>query len=137
MRISDRSSDVCSSDLDGEREATGALYRLDPNLDWQRMDRGYVVTNGPAFSPNYRTLYHSDTAKGTIYAFDLSPDGKIANKRVFATIPEGDGYPDGMTCDRSEEHTSELQSLMRISYAVFCLKKKNKRQMDIQHITKK
>src|SRR3546814_7310694 len=98
------------------------------------MDRGYVVTNGPAFSPNYRTLYHSDTAKGTIYAFDLSPDGKIANKRVFATIPEGDGYPDGMTCDaeggiwvahRSEEHTSELQSLMRISYAVFCLKKKN------------
>src|SRR3546814_9503410 len=65
---------------DGEREATGALYRLDPNLDWQRMDRGYVVTNGPAFSPNYRTLYHSDTAKGTIYAFDLSPDGKIANK---------------------------------------------------------
>src|SRR3546814_6285373 len=91
MRISDWSSDVCSSDLqgriwagtmdDGEREATGALYRLDPNLDWQRMDRGYVVTNGPAFSPNYRTLYHSDTAKGTIYAFDLSPDGKIANKR--------------------------------------------------------
>src|SRR3546814_15046814 len=33
-------------------------------------------------------------------------------------------------CDRSEEHTSELQSLMRISYAVFCLKKKN----TIQHI---
>jgi sugar lactone lactonase YvrE len=84
---------------DGEREASGALYRLDPNLDWQRMDRGYVVTNGPAFSPDYRTLYHSDTAKGTIYAFDLSRDGKLANKRVFVTIPEGDGYPDGMTCD--------------------------------------
>src|SRR3546814_8954973 len=32
----------------------------------------------------------------------------------------------GVTADRSEEHTSELQSLMRISYAVFCLKKKNK-----------
>src|SRR3546814_17543110 len=107
MRISDWSSDVCSSDLqgriwagtmdDGEREATGALYRLDPNLDWQRMDRGYVVTNGPAFSPNYRTLYPSDTDKGTIYAFDLPPAGKSANKRVFATIPAGDGYPDRMT----------------------------------------
>src|SRR3546814_4759808 len=39
-----------------------------------------------------------------------------------------DGRPDGGLGggDRSEEHTSELQSLMRISYAVFCLKKKNK-----------
>src|SRR3546814_2877917 len=35
----------------------------------------------------------------------------------------------GLTADRSEEHTSELQSLMRISYAVFCLKKKNNIQM--------
>lgn len=84
---------------DNEREATGALYRLDPNLDWQRMDRGYVVSNGPAFSPDYRTLYFSDTTNGTIYAFDLSRDGKLSGKRVFATIPEGDGYPDGMTCD--------------------------------------
>src|SRR3546814_3962906 len=41
------------------------------------------------------------------------------------TLPGLDhfGSPDGL--DRSEEHTSELQSLMRISYAVFCLKKKN------------
>jgi xylono-1,5-lactonase len=84
---------------DAEREASGALYRLDPDLDWQRMDRGYVVTNGPAFSPDYRRLYHSDTVAGTIYVFDLSPDGKLSDKRVFATIPEGDGYPDGMTCD--------------------------------------
>src|SRR3546814_10045497 len=35
--------------------------------------------------------------------------------------------------DRSEEHTSELQSLMRISYAVFCLKKKNKNINNIEH----
>src|SRR3546814_6312563 len=35
---------------------------------------------------------------------------------------------EGATAKRSEEHTSELQSLMRISYAVFCLKKKNKQQ---------
>ena len=84
---------------DGEREATGALYRLDPDLDWQRMDKGYTVTNGPAFSPDYRTLYHTDTFEGTVYAFDLSERGRIANKRVFVTIPEGDGYPDGMACD--------------------------------------
>src|SRR3546814_1255460 len=39
-----------------------------------------------------------------------------------ATLPGGRRS----SCDRSEEHTSELQSLMRLSYAVFCLKKKNK-----------
>src|SRR3546814_4712976 len=40
----------------------------------------------------------------------------------------------GLPCSRSEEHTSELQSLMRISYAVFCLKKKNKQIDHISHI---
>src|SRR3546814_7862984 len=41
---------------------------------------------------------------------------------------------EGSESERSEEHTSELQSLMRISYAVFCLKKKNKRQHNLsQH----
>jgi len=84
---------------DEEREASGALYRLDPDQEWHRMDKGYVVTNGPAFSPDGTTLYHTDTFEGTIYAFDLSADGKLANKRIFVTIPEGDGYPDGMTCD--------------------------------------
>src|SRR3546814_4674246 len=57
---------------------------------------------------------------------------------------EGGGVPDPGTSDmsnsstgwetsRSEEHTSELQSLMRISYAVFCLQKKNKRHIRYQH----
>ncbi|WP_193368283.1 SMP-30/gluconolactonase/LRE family protein [Pelagibius marinus] len=82
-----------------EREAHGSLYRLDPDLDWHRVDKGYVVTNGPAFSPDGATLYHTDTFEGTIYAFDVSKGGKLKNKRVFMTIPEGDGYPDGMTCD--------------------------------------
>src|SRR3546814_3961100 len=41
-----------------------------------------------------------------------------------ASAEPGQPFPEG--CGRSEEHTSELQSLMRISYAVFCLKKKNK-----------
>lgn len=84
---------------DSEREASGSLYRLDPNLDWEKVDDGYVVTNGPALSPDERVLYHTDTFEGRIYAFDLSADGRLADKRVFAQIPEGDGYPDGMTCD--------------------------------------
>src|SRR3546814_2493037 len=51
---------------------------------------------------------------------DLHPIG--ACFRLIALIGVGDGHGDRI---RSEEHTSELQSLMRISYAVFCLKKKN------------
>src|SRR3546814_2009509 len=44
--------------------------------------------------------------------------------------------PDGDPLRRSEEHTSELQSLMRISYAVFCLKKKKKQTKIIEHKSK-
>ena len=84
---------------DNERDATGVLYRLDPDLTWSRQDDGYVVTNGPAFSPDGRTLYHTDTFAGLIHAFDLGPDGDITNKRPFVKIPASQGYPDGMTVD--------------------------------------
>src|SRR3546814_10428492 len=59
-------------------------------------------------------------APGNDHAADIEiadrnrPDGSLADAALFVLI-----------ADRSEEHTSELQSLMRISYAVFCLKKKN------------
>src|SRR3546814_6195069 len=49
-----------------------------------------------------------------------------ADETWTATIPKVSPLARGVRIDRSEEHTSELQSLMRISYAVFCLKKKNK-----------
>ncbi len=84
---------------DGETRPTGALYRLDPDGAWHRMDEGYVVTNGPAFRPDGRVLYHTDTFERVVYAFDLSADGSLSNKRPFVRIPEGEGYPDGMTCD--------------------------------------
>ncbi len=84
---------------DNELDPTGVLYRLDPDLSWSRQDDGYVVTNGPAFSPDGRTLYHTDTFDGLIHAFDLAPDGSIANKRPFIRIPADHGYPDGMTVD--------------------------------------
>src|SRR3546814_3214004 len=51
-------------------------------------------------------------------------------------FPEMYAFQHHQPVDRSEEHTSELQSLMRISYAVFCLKKKNKKQ-NIQKKTDK
>src|SRR3546814_4014911 len=68
-----------------------------------------------------------------LYAFggELSADLRHAEAAVHR-LPTGHGYGivvENLVGDlhiRSEEHTSELQSLMRISYAVFCLKKKNK-----------
>lgn len=85
-----------------EQQASGALYRLDPTLGSSRIDDGYRVTNGPAFSINGRTMYHTDSALQRVYAFDLAADGTVANRRIFAQFGEGDGYPDGMTIDADD-----------------------------------
>lgn len=89
---------------DSEQAPSGALYRLDPDLGWRPMDSGYVITNGPAFSPDGRTLYHTDTLGRTVYAFDLDTfdldtRGALSNKRIFLRLPPESGYPDGMTVD--------------------------------------
>ncbi|HEU0095158.1 MAG TPA: SMP-30/gluconolactonase/LRE family protein [Rhizomicrobium sp.] len=83
---------------DGETEATGKLYRLDRS-GLAAVDSGYVITNGPAFSPDGDILYHTDTLQKTIYAFDTGADGALLNKRVFVRIEQGAGYPDGPTVD--------------------------------------
>src|SRR3546814_3451601 len=97
VRISDWSSDVCSSDLRGRGLRRHLLGR----------DRARSV-------PSARAGRHSNHATDARY-------GHRRGVRAQPDEPRGDrrGPP-----SRSEEHTSELQSLMRISYAVFCLKKK-------------
>jgi xylono-1,5-lactonase len=80
-------------------EKTGSLYRLDPDLRWSRHDEGYEITNGPTFSPDGNTMYHTDTAARTVFAFDLDPAGNLSNKRVFLRFDAAWGYPDGMTTD--------------------------------------
>lgn len=85
---------------DPEIEATGSLYAFSPDGGVACLGSGYRVTNGPAFSPDGRTVYHNDSALQTIYAFDLRGDGSLANKRVFHRFGPGEGYPDGMTVDR-------------------------------------
>jgi len=83
----------------GEREPSGSLYRLDPDLAWSRHDDGYVVANGPAFSPDGATLYHADSAKRTVFAFAVNERRELAAKRVFLRFEEEWGYPDGMATD--------------------------------------
>jgi sugar lactone lactonase YvrE len=87
---------------DAEENATGALYCFDRGR-LSIADRGYLVTNGPTFSRDGRTLYHTDTLKKEIYAFDCAQDGSLSNKRLFVRIEEGAGYPDGPVID-AEDH---------------------------------
>jgi D-xylonolactonase len=84
---------------DAEEQATGSLYRLDADLRWSVQDSDYNVTNGPAFSPDGRNMYHTDSAERTIYRFALAADGTLADKTRFARFGQADGYPDGMTVD--------------------------------------
>ncbi|MGC9239511.1 MAG: SMP-30/gluconolactonase/LRE family protein [Acidithiobacillus sp.] len=83
---------------DDEKRPTGALYRIS-GQSMARVDAPYVVSNGPAFSADGHTLYHSDSALRRIYAFDLSAQGEIRHKRLHIQFTETDGYPDGMTGD--------------------------------------
>jgi D-xylonolactonase len=82
---------------DGETDPTGALYRLGPDGAVSAHDTGYVITNGPAFSPDGRVLYHTDTLERVIYAFDVGADGSLGERRLFARIERG--YPDGPAVD--------------------------------------
>ncbi|KFI07497.1 SMP-30/gluconolactonase/LRE family protein [Massilia sp. BSC265] len=83
---------------DAQVQATGSLYRLGRDGSLARADSGYFITNGPATSPDGRTLYHTDTPLRRVYSFDLRDDGVLANKRVFLQLPEG-SRPDGMAVD--------------------------------------
>jgi sugar lactone lactonase YvrE len=79
--------------------AVGSLYRLAPDRSWTRVDSGYGVTNGPAFSPDGAWLYHNDTALRTVYRFARRADGTLGARETFIRFDEEQGHPDGMTVD--------------------------------------
>src|SRR3546814_8709236 len=103
MRISDWSSDVCSSDLSGM-----ILWVAGWGAGRRRLEKSLVRD----FSSRFRQAY------------DMIEHRRVERAREGASVEQAVAPRDG----RSEEHTSELQSLMRISYAVFCLKKKNNKK---------
>src|SRR3546814_6740924 len=109
MRISDWSSDVCSSDLSAETTAAGS--RPDLHVHFPRSRRRTI-----SLRPDCGDVSRPDRRAGA------------GRRAVFRSAASLYMVADG----RSEEHTSELQSLMRISYAVFCLKKKTNQRYN-QH----
>src|SRR3546814_9919983 len=118
MRISDWSSDVCSSDLLVEGGLEGLLGH-----------NGLSTKGGSWAIPQRNRVRLAERLLGKPRGSgrqDVNAGGQFA---TFQTVSERGvcgTTPADASEIRSEEHTSELQSLMRISYAVFCLKKKKK-----------
>src|SRR3546814_7941261 len=118
MRISDWSSDVCSSDL---IDADGAIAGTVENIS--------TAVNGHTAS--IQSFGESIDGLSVRYGWKLNAGGK-----AIGWVANNDGTEGGLDF-RSEEHTSELQSLMRISYAVFCLKKKKQQDTNDNKTHKK
>jgi len=85
---------------DTEKDATGSLYSLGLDGKARTLLSGVRISNGLAWSPDYRTFYFIDTPTHTIMAYDYAlTSGDIANPRPLLTIPSELGWPDGMTSD--------------------------------------
>src|SRR3546814_2447455 len=110
MRISDWSSDVCSSDL---------LHRRDAFAE--REDRFVDQRHQHAVDDEARRVVRVDDLLAEAAAIGLDRGERLVARGKAADQLDQPHHGDGI--ERSEEHTSALQSLMRISYAVFCLQK--------------
>src|SRR3546814_1772314 len=124
MRISDWSSDVCSSDLPDARPRSGCPDQ--PPAARSDHAPARAAAPGPPPAPDLAAPANPRKA----HRAPSLPPSVATEKRNHRLKPPA-------TKTRSEEHTSELQSLMRISYAVFCLKKKKQQitQKYIQNTT--
>src|SRR3546814_2944229 len=120
MRSSDGCSDVCSSDLSPALHCAAARRQelsLHPAAHGSRFSARPEASRGAA---RQGALLRAVRERGV-----GEPDAQRAAKNLFAAKLYRQLF-------RSEEHTSELQSLMRLSYAVFCLKKKTRKYISDQ-----
>src|SRR3546814_10050274 len=114
MRISDWSSDVCSSDpLAGAIDLDKALAE-----GYRRNHSGDYAEAAEFFEALSRRALDEQAAAG------IDPTEFTLNRALQRSNLGEFAEAERLFAERSEEHTSELQSLMRISYAVFCLQKK-------------
>ena len=79
----------------------GSLYKLDKNLLISKIDKKYMITNGPAFIDQFN-FYHTDSRKKTIYKIKRSKNNKILIKKIFKKFSSNEGVPDGMTIDKNK-----------------------------------
>jgi sugar lactone lactonase YvrE len=88
--------------MNEKRDASSAaLVRLDPDFKQTHLISGMTISNGLAFSPDGRTMYHTDTPTQIIHAYDYdAASGMPANPRVFVRFTEEGDRPDGAAVDR-------------------------------------
>jgi sugar lactone lactonase YvrE len=78
----------------------GSLYRLDLDGSLHEIDTGYATANGIGVSPDGRTVYVADQRHRQIIVLDYDPvKGTTSNRRVFASVPDDEGMPDGLIVD--------------------------------------
>jgi sugar lactone lactonase YvrE len=84
-----------------EEPNAGALYSLDTSLQVVKEIGEVTISNGMAWTADAKIMYYIDTPTRQVCAFDFNiVTAKLSNKRIVITIPEEEGYPDGMTIDR-------------------------------------
>ncbi len=89
--------------LVGAKQA-GALYRFDPDTSVHKMVDGVGTSNGIVWSADKTKMYYIDTPTRQVMGYDYDNEtGAISHPKVAVEIPEGAGYPDGMTIDE-EDH---------------------------------
>ena len=103
--------------MNEKRDASSArLYRLDPDFTLAAMISNIMISNGLAWSPDGRTLYHADTPTRTINAWDYDvATGAIVNRRAFAQFTGETDHPDGAAVDREGCYWSALYHGGRIA----------------------
>src|SRR3546814_3751730 len=140
MRISDWSSDVCSSDLEGrsvlvDRDALGGT---------QHLQRDVLQLNAQFLGDHFALRQDSDVFDHRLASIakarrldrrNLQPPAQLVYDQggeglAFDILGDDEERTAGLNDGRSEEHTSELQSLLRISYAGFCLQKQTRSSSD-------
>src|SRR3546814_10297572 len=137
MRISDWSSDVCSSDLQLDQpqpvesgQQQGHLRHIEPEL---AADRRHLPVVAQQMEDQQQARIGGE--RFLLHGFEMFALGAGAARHAHqfeqVDIQQPADALQARQVDRSEEHTSELQSLMRNSYAVLCLKKKKTKEKNM------
>ena len=89
----------CGSMAYDQRAGAAAMHRLDPDGTVHHCFGDLTISNGLEWSPDGTKAYYTDTPTARVDVFDYGRDSGLSDRRPFAVLPEGAGWPDGLTVD--------------------------------------